>query len=94
VLTLTDEEGRDPIADYQALRHELQLWNPALSERTEVVMLNQCDRPEVEEIYAKLKTTFRRKFKRDLFLVSAATGKGVDTLVLHLASLLKPTATE
>jgi GTPase len=90
VLTLTADETRDPISDYQALRTELELWNPALCERTEVVALNQADRPEVEELYAKLKTTFRRKFKRDLFLVSAATGKGVDALVLHLVSLLAP----
>jgi GTPase len=94
VLTLTGEEDRDPLADYQALRHELELWNPALCERKEVVVLNQSDRPEVEEIYAKLKTTFKRKFKRDLFLVSAATGKGVNDLVLHLASLLQPAASE
>jgi GTP-binding protein len=90
VLTLTADEDRDPVSDYRALRHELELWNPALCERTEVVALNQADRPEVEELYAKLKTTFRRKFKRDLFLISAATGKGVEPLVQHLASLLQP----
>jgi GTP-binding protein len=90
VLTLTPDESRDPISDYLALRHELELWNPALCERTEVVALNQADRPEVEELYAKLKTTFKRKFKRDLFLISAATGKGVDPLIQHLAGLLQP----
>ncbi len=92
VLTLTGEEDRDPISDYQALRRELALWNPELSDRTEVVALNQADRPEVEELYAKLKTTFRRKFKRDLFLISAATGKGIEALVLHLAGLLAANA--
>lgn len=88
LLTLTGDETRDPVSDYQALRHELELWNPALCERTEVVALNQGDRPEVAELHAKLKTSFKRKFKRDLFLVSAATGKGVEELVKHLASLL------
>lgn len=94
VLTLTADEERDPVSDYQALRRELELWNPALCERTEVVALNQADRPEVEELYAKLKTTFRRKFKRDLFLISAATGKGVEPLVQHLASLLQPESSD
>lgn len=93
VLTLTDDENRDPVEDYRALRRELELWNPALCERTEVVALNQSDRPEVEEVYAKLKTKFKRSFKRDLFLVSAATGKGVDALVSHLGELLAPRAT-
>lgn len=88
VLTLTGDEDRDPVADYAALRHELELWNPALCERTEVVVLNQADRPEVQEAHAKLKTTFRRKFKKDLFLISAATGAGVDPLVKHIATLL------
>lgn len=90
VLTLTGEDDRDPVADYVALRHELELWNPELSARTEVVALNQADRPEVQELYTELKRTFKRRFKRELFLVSAATGKGVNDLVLHLASLLLP----
>jgi len=93
LLTLTMEAERDPLDEYQALRHELNLWNTDLSSRTEVVALNQADRPEVQEVYPELKREFRARFDQELHLISAVTGENVTqllhTLGRHLFS--KPT---
>ena len=84
LVTLDHGEGREPLADYRAIREELKKFSPELSERPEIVALSKADLPEVREAYPELK----RRFKRagiQLRLVSAATREGVAEIVAALA---------
>lgn len=83
LVTLDPGEGRDPIADYDALRHELEAFDPELAKRPQVVAMTKADLPEVREAYDDLKKKFAKK-KVKLHLVSAATQENVRDLCIEL----------
>ncbi|MEO8876304.1 MAG: GTPase ObgE [Polyangiaceae bacterium] len=83
LVTLDPTDGRDPVADYDAVMHELKQFDPELAKRPQIVAMSKADIPEVQEAFAKLKTRFKKK-KIDLRLVSAATGEGVKELLWAL----------
>ena len=88
LVSLDPGEGREPVADYDALLRELKRFDPALAKRPTLVALSKADITEVRDAYPKLRARFKRK-KVDLYLVSAATGEGVRELVYALATLIK-----
>jgi GTP-binding protein len=90
LITLDPGEGRDPMADYIALKAELKAFDPELAARPTIVAMSKADIPEVREAYLALKPKFKRK-KIDLRLVSAATGEGVKELVAELYHMSKRT---
>jgi GTP-binding protein len=93
LVTLDPGEGRDPLADWEALNAELVKFDPALAQRPQIVAMSKADVTEVREAYKKLKPRFKRK-KVDLHLVSAATGEGVRELSIALFELLRSNASE
>jgi GTP-binding protein len=88
LVSLDEGEGREPVADYDALLKELKKFDPELAKRPTLVALSKADITEVRDAYPKLKARFKRK-KIDLHLVSAATGEGVREMVYALAALIK-----
>src|SRR5258705_4025986 len=88
IIHLIDaSQDRDLVADFDAINRELELFDPALGRKSQVVAANKIDRPEAlargEELRKKLK---RRKI--DVHLVSGATGEGLDELVDATAQAL------
>ncbi|MGD0525330.1 MAG: GTPase ObgE [Polyangiaceae bacterium] len=86
LVSLDPGEGREPLADYEALNAELAKFDPALAERPQVVAMSKADLPDVKEAWPGL----RKKFKKrgvDLKLVSAATGEGVREVLFELYAL-------
>jgi GTP-binding protein len=88
LVTLDPGEGRDPLADWEALNAELAKFDPELSSRPQIVAMSKADLPEVREAYKKLKPRFKRK-KVELHLVSAATGEGVRELSIALFEIVR-----
>lgn len=87
LVTLDPAEDRDPVSDYEALRHELAAFDPELAKRPEIVALTKADIPEVREACDALRTRFATK-EVNLRLVSAATGEGVRDLLVELYKLV------
>ncbi len=87
LVTLTDEPGRDPVADYEQLRFELSEFKKDLTQRPEIVALSQADRPEVVEAYPDLKQRFA-ELGVELRLLSAVSREGLPALVAELAALV------
>lgn len=87
LVTLDPGEGREPLADYRALRKELARYSPELAARPEIVALSKADLPDVRAAYPELKKRFRRA-KIDLYLVSAVTGEGVAEIIDALHRLV------
>ena len=80
-------EGRDPLADYAAINHELAAYAPELAERPQVVVANKCDMPGTSAALEGL----RRQAASDghpFFAVSAVTGAGIDALEATCADLV------
>jgi GTP-binding protein len=90
LVTIDPDPARSPLADYEAVRHELRQYDPKLAERPEIVVLSQADRPEVRDAYPELKATFAERFAVDLQLVSAATHFQLDELLERIARRLPP----
>ena len=87
LITLDATEDREPMADYEALRRELEKFDPELAARPQIVAMTKADLPEVQEAYAKLRPKFAKK-KIDLKLISSATGRGVKELAVDLYKLV------
>ncbi len=88
LLSVDPGEGRDPVADYDAIMAELTKFDAALAGRPQVVAMTKADLPDVREAYPKAKRRFARR-RIDLKLVSAATGEGVRELLFELLKLAK-----
>ncbi|HHL40592.1 MAG TPA: GTPase ObgE [Deltaproteobacteria bacterium] len=85
VLDISPGTGRDPARDFETVNAELAAFDPELAGRTQVVALNKCD---VAEPDGKLLKYFERKGIK-VFVLSAATGRGVEELVNHVGALLE-----
>jgi GTP-binding protein len=88
LLELSSVPGRTPLRDYQTLRRELGLYDPALAGRSEVVVLNKMDLPATRKKLPALQRLFARRGLR-LLGVSAATGEGLAGLLAAMWTALE-----
>lgn len=88
LVSVTDEPERDPISDYQALRRELEQYDPQLAQRQELVALTKADLPFVRDAYPTLSKRFA-ELDVELQMISAVTHQGLDDLMVLLARTLQ-----
>lgn len=84
VVDLAGSEGRDPVSDIQALRQELDLYDPLLSAKPWSILANKKDLPEAAD---HLKTLRRRFPRRKILAISAREEQGIDEVKNLLAEL-------
>ena len=87
VIDMAGSEGREPLADLQTLRKELDLYDPKLSERPWIVLANKMDMPEAAE---KLKAFKRRYKKIEVLPISADRGEGIEQVKQRIGALVEP----
>jgi GTP-binding protein len=78
---------RDPVADYNTVMHELELFNKELLQRKQLVIASKIDVMADSKKLSKLKSMCRRK-KLPLLAISAVTGQGIDELTHCLGLML------
>jgi len=88
LVHLVDAGAADPVKDYETVRRELVLHDARLAEKPEVVALNKLDLPDARAGVEDLRGAFEG---REVFLISGATGEGVQALVQHLRRILQET---
>ena len=71
VLDTAGIDGRDPVEDLHALKKELDLYSPGLSDRAKLIVANKMDLPESNENLEKLMKDPERKLP--VFPMSAST---------------------
>jgi len=76
-----DEDGRDPIRDYEAIQEELGSFNPRLVKRPQIVVANKIDVVDEEAVEAARKLFAERDI--EIWPVSVATGYGIRDLVMR-----------
>ncbi|HEV7405465.1 MAG TPA: GTPase ObgE [Chthoniobacteraceae bacterium] len=86
VVDIAGTDGREPVADLESLRREINLYDKSLSERPWIVVANKMDHPDAEE---KLKA-FRQRFREkvEIIAISAADETGVAELKKRLSDLI------
>ena len=84
VIDMSGSEMRDPYEDFLLINKELEEFNEKLIKKPMIVIANKMDLEEAEN---NLKE-FKKKVDVEIFEVSAATNKGLQSVVDRLADLL------
>lgn len=79
--------GRETVADYQTVNHELESYNPDLATRPQFVVATKIDALDEPERLETLKAQAQADDK-PFFAISSATGEGVRELVNAVAAKL------
>jgi GTP-binding protein len=77
----------DPMSAYAVVRRELELHDPALLDRPELVALTKIDLPDARGRLEATVAAFAARSRR-AFGISAATGEGIDRLLTAAAAAL------
>jgi GTP-binding protein len=85
VIDIAGSEGRNPIEDLQNIRREIDLYDPALSSRSWVVVANKMDLPDAEKNLRAMQKRFPRI---NIIPTSAAKGEGMAELKDTLAATI------
>ena len=78
-------DGTDPLVNYRAIREELDLHDVQLTKRPEVVAVTKADLPSAHDVRELLAD----ELGREVLLISAVTGEGLNQLVAAVARELK-----
>jgi GTP-binding protein len=77
-------DGTDPVANYRAIRRELENYDANLCGRPEIIAVTKADLPSAEPLRQKL----AEQLGRPVVLLSAVTGQGLNQLVGSVAQTL------
>ncbi len=87
VVDVSGSEGRDPVADFDAINEELKQYSPELAERPQIVAANKVDIMEDPENLERLRAHVEGK-GYTLLEISAAAHQGTRELVGKVAEML------
>ena len=88
VVDVSGSEGRDPVADFDAINEELKQYSADLAERPQIVAANKSDIMMDETLLERLRTRVEQE-GYPLFTISAAAHKGTRELVQAIAAQLQ-----
>jgi GTPase len=78
----------DPLADWKTINRELELFDPELAKKPQVIVANKIDLPQAKK-NAKVLGRKLPKSNQPLHAISAATTEGVPALVRHVGMKLE-----
>ncbi len=79
-------DATDPILNYRTIRGELEQYSVDLAARQEITVVTKADLPRAQEVRRQLAGLL----ERDVLLISAVTGQGLNQLVGAVAQTLRP----
>jgi GTP-binding protein len=77
-------DGTDPLENYRVIRGELSQYDERLAERPEILVVSKAELPGVEEV----RDLLAKESGREVLLISAVTGQGLNQLVRQADALL------
>ena len=86
VIDMAGTDGREPIDDYNALLHELEMRDPELLKRKRIIVANKMDVEGAKEKLAE----FRKQTGEKPIEISATENKGTKMLISRLERIIKP----
>ena len=87
LVDVSSLSGRETVADYETVNHELVSYKPELAERPQFVIATKIDALDEMERLTSLKERAMRD-GRPFFAVSSATGEGIRDLLQAVATKL------
>jgi GTPase len=80
LVDVSSGSGRDPVEDLETIRRELELYQPALAAKPQIVAANKIDALD-DPARATALEKRAKKLKLPFFRISGATGAGVSALI-------------
>jgi len=93
LIHLVDGSSASPVEDMIRVNAELGLFDSALAQKPQLVVVNKIDLPQVQARLDEIKNAFSSAGTTALF-VSAATGEGVSEVMAETIRLLKSVTAE
>jgi GTPase len=87
LIHLVDGTRAKPRKDIETLNRELKSYNEELARKRQLVAVNKVDVPEVRKRQEKIRAELAKAEIEPMF-ISAATGEGVDELVVRVMAVL------
>lgn len=87
LLHLVSAREDDPATAYKTVRHELESYDRELGDKPEIVALSQCDILN-EEARAEKKKALCKACGRNVLVISAATGEGIEMSLRQLMDVI------
>lgn len=75
----------EPLENYKTIRAELEQYSVELGQRPEILVMTKAELPGSAEVYEAL----RQETGREIILVSAVTGQGLNVLINRVADMLQ-----
>ena len=88
VIDVSGREGRDPVQDIITINRELELSDPELMERPQIIAANKSDLLTGDDDLTKL-YSYAEEHGYKVILISAATGDNVRELVYEVYNMLQ-----
>lgn len=89
VVDISAFEGRNPIEDFESINEELKAYNPDLASRPQIVAANKSDILDPGSDNMDVFAEYLDRLGIPHIEISAATRKGVDTLIYKVWDTLK-----
>jgi GTP-binding protein len=87
LIHLLNGASPDPLGDFDAINQELSLFNPALADKPQIVVLNKLDLPEARAHWPQVEAHMGR-LELPVMAISAVTGENVQALLYRVQALL------
>ncbi len=87
LIHLLDGASPDPLADMESVNLEMELFEPALAAKPQLVVLNKMDLPQAREQWPAVKKALEQQGK-PVMAISAATRQGVPELLQRVLRML------
>jgi GTP-binding protein len=78
-------DGADPLANYRTIRRELELYNPELAAKPEIVAVSKLELTDSDDVRGRLE----KELGRPVLGISAVTGQGLAHLVSEVVTALQ-----
>ncbi|MBR4681816.1 MAG: GTPase ObgE [Elusimicrobiaceae bacterium] len=94
LLHLVDPEGFDTMSAEESVKvieKELKTFDKKLAAKPRILAVNKMDLPSAKKVYETLKKKFK---KQKVFLMSAATGEGIQAVLDEIVKILASTPVE
>ncbi|MGI6714316.1 MAG: GTPase ObgE [Bacilli bacterium] len=85
VHLVANDEGGNPLEDYQMIRQELAAYDQELAARPSIVVVSKADLDQAEQVQKILE----QELKQPVFLISALTHQGIKELIYEIKRQLQ-----
>lgn len=89
LIHLIDGTEENLTQTYQAIRKELEKYNPKMAQKPEIIAINKADCIPEEDI-ERIKKEFSDIKQNNIFFISAVTGSNVKDLLREAATFITP----